>query len=365
MTKKRKYIILLCLALLLFAAAGALAAGIHSGRGMEPHNYTVKGFSNMCPYEGKVYCGVNGAYGEPVAQKTSIFTIQDDHIYYVEKVQEAFESMTDELLAICRGGMDGGGREVLVEDVFLAGAGHEKLIGDRLFYGCGYDENYRMRYAAYELTSGRRTVIDSDRIDTILGYDGNNLYYAGFDSKREENILGRISMRTGKDRTLAVYADTDEVGYIDTVLFYDGSFYCLTLADKPDGYDYRTYTYHLEIRSGRTGEVTKKLPISFTGSSNYSFLIDGEWLYYTAGGELFKYCLIPEEGEGKNEGESQVIAVMRPEEYWGILHFAPGDGYLYFEAIAETDEKTGNNDYFYRVPSDGGAPELLKEWFTQ
>ncbi len=46
------------------------------------------------------------------------------------------------------------------------------------------------------------------------------------------------------------------------------------------------------------------------------------------------------------------------------MHFIPEDGYLYYEAIAETDEETGNNDYFYRIPLKGGESELLKEWFT-
>lgn len=351
-----------CLALLLVLAAGAVtAAAIVMRREKIPQNYEVRGFSNMCPCDGKVYCGVNGAFGEPVVPATSIFTIQDGKIYYVEKVQEAFESMTDELLTICRSDLDGSNREILVEDVFLAGAGHEKLIGDMLFYGLGYDENYRMQYAAYHLPSGKKIKTDSDRIDNIIGYDGNYMYYTGYDIKSEKNVLGRIFLKTDRDEILVTFPDLDEVGYIDAVQFSDGSLYCLTLKEKPDSYDYRTYTYGIDIRSAKTGEVTAKLPITLTGSANYSFLVQDGELYYAADKVIMAYGPLL----SADEGESSLITKMQPEEYWGILHFAPGDGYLYYEAIAQIDEKTGNNDYFYRVPAKGGEPELLKEWFTQ
>ena len=49
--------------------------------------------------------------------------------------------------------MDGGSVEVLADDVFLAGAGYEKLIGDKLFYGYGYDENHSMQYAWVDILS--------------------------------------------------------------------------------------------------------------------------------------------------------------------------------------------------------------------
>ena len=65
-----------------------------------------------------------------------------------------------------------------------------------------------------------------------------------------------------------------------------------------------------------------------------------------------------------DSGEKRVLSVMEEGEYWGIMYFIPGDGYLYYEAIAETDEETGNNDYFYRVPESGGKKELLSEWYT-
>lgn len=347
-----------CLIVLLVLAVGAGIA-VAAGRKVEPHAYAVRGFSNMCPYEGKVYGGVNSIYGDRIALQTSIFTIQDSYIYYVEKVQEAFESATDELYQICRSRMDGTDRKVLVSDVFLPGMGHEKLIGGKLFYGCGYDENERMQYAVYDIATGKKGKIKSGRIENILGYDGNYLYYSGYDTRKEKNMLGRIFLKTGKDETLVFGADTDEPGYMDTVLFENGSFYCLTLSDKPEGYDYRTYTYYIEVRDARTGEAERKLSVPFTGSSNYSFLIQDEKLYYTAAGNVMEYSLL------QDGGKEQKITGMKPEEYWGILHFLPGDGYLYYEAIAEINEETGNNDYFYRVPEKGGVPELLKEWFTQ
>lgn len=315
----------------------------------------IRGFSNMSAYEGKVYSGVNGTYGELIPQESSIFTIWDEKIYYVEKVQEAYDSMTDELLTMKRSDMDGSNAEVLAEDVFLAGAGHEKLIGDKLFYGYEYDENFRMRYACVDVNTKERTEISSDRIDTILGYDGTYLYYSGVDMKSEENILGRVHVANGKDETIHTYAAVDEEGYIDSVVYTDGRLYCFTLAKKTDSYDYRTYEYRLIARDAGTGKAVQEVPVSFTGSANYSFLIQDGEVYAALNGEIVAISL--------TDGSMRTITQMKEDEYWAILHFIPGDGYLYYEAIAETNEETGNNDYFYRVPVAGGDAELLKEWF--
>lgn len=319
--------------------------------------YPVQGFSNMCAYNGKVYCGVNGLYGEPISKQSSIFTIWEDKLYYVEKVQEAYDSMTDELLSVWCSDLDGSNAKRLADNVFLAGAGHEKLAGNKLFYGYGYDENYRMKYAYVDLNTGVTEEIKSDRINEIVGYDGNYLYYNGFDSKLGQNIIGRIYLKGNKDDTVAVYAETDEEGYIDKICYLNGKLYCFTLTKKTEGYDYRTYEYRLQVRSGKSGKVEREIPVIFTGSANYSFMVQDEVIYATLNGAIISISL-------EGEEETKVIASMKPDEYWGILYFAPGDGYLYFEAIGEVNQKTGNNDYFYRVPLEGGENELLKEWFT-
>ncbi|NLL78126.1 MAG: hypothetical protein GX235_12965 [Clostridiales bacterium] len=340
-------------ALLIVAVAKSVSADNVQGTAF----YPVRGFSNMCAYDGIVYRGVNGVYGKPIVQQSSIFTIQEEKVYYVEKVQEAYESMTDELLSIKRSDMDGSNVEVLTEDVFLPGMGHEKLIGDKLFYGYEYDDNYRMRYAYVDTTTGDREEIDSGRIDTILGYDGKYLYYAGYDENTEENILGRIYLKKDKDETLAVYSQVDEEGYIDSVSYYEGKLYCLTLVSKPEGYDYRTYEYRMQVRSGKNGKVEREIPVVFTGSANYSFLIEEGNLFAFIDGKIVMLSV-------SGSGETKVIANLKETEYWGILHFVPGDGYLYYEAIAQVDEETQNNDFFYRVPESGGESELLNAWFT-
>ena len=140
---------------------------------------------------------------------------------------------------------------MLADDVFLAGAGHEKLVGDKLFYGYGYDENYHMRYAYVDVETKERGEIQSGRVDDILGYDGNYMYYKGTDEEKG-NIVGRVHMESGRDETVASYAEVDEEGYIDSIFFESGKLYCFTLIHKPDGYDYRTYTYRLQIRITQT-----------------------------------------------------------------------------------------------------------------
>ncbi len=322
-----------------------------------PVSYPVRVLSNMCTYNGTVYAGVNAPYGQAIPQESSIFTIQDDKIYYVEKVQDAFESVTDELLTLKMSDLDGSNPKVLTEDIFLAGAGKEILIGDMLFYGYGYDDDHRMKYAYINLMTGKRKELKSNRIENILGYDGNYLYYTGYDYKEDENIIGCIYLKSGKDVSLASYAPIDEEGYIDSARFYHNKIYCLTLINKTKGYDYRTYEYCIQVRSAEDGHIEYEIPLSFQGSSNYSFLAYEDKLIATLDGNIIKISM-----DGKDDAE--IIANMRAEEYWGILHFASEDGYLYYEAIAETDEVSGNNDYFYRVPIKGGNSELLKEWFT-
>lgn len=357
MDKKRLVTLGLMSLLLAFGMAVSVQMNLPRASGGKQNSISapIRGFSNMCAYDGRVYCGVNGAYGEPIVQESSIFTIWEDKIYYVEKVQEAYDSMTDELLTLKCSDMDGGNVEVLAEDVFLAGAGYEKLIGDRLFYGYEYDDNHRMRYACVDVNTKERIELATDRIDTILGYDGTYLYYSGMDSHKEENVLGRIHVQKGKDETIHSYAGVDEEGYIESVSYTDGKLFCFTLTQKPEGYDYRTYEYQLLVRDAESGKVKQELPITFSGSANYSFLVQDDTVYVTLGGKIEAVSLA--------DGTMETVAVMKPEEYWGILHFVPGDGYLYYEAIAEECNENGNNDFFYRVPLDGGESELLKEWF--
>lgn len=341
-------------AAVLLLAAGAIFFMGRGGREEEPVYRPIRSFSNMCAYDGKVYAGVNAPYGEEICQESSIFTIWEDKIYYVEKVQEAYDSLTDELLEIKRSDMDGSHAETLAEDVFLAGAGHEKLVGDKLFYGYEYDENYRMRYACVDVNTKERRELGSDRIEEILGYDGNYVYYKGMDAE-DGNLLGRIHLKTGRDEAVVLYGAENEKGYIENVSFVDGKLYCFTLAQTPEGYDYRTYIYRLQVRSGETGKVEKEIPVDFTGSSNYSVLIQEDEAYMALAGDIVAVSM---------DGGIRKIGSLAKGEYWGIMHFIPGDGYLYYEAIAETDEETGNNDYFYRIPVSGGKRELLKEWFT-
>ena len=255
-----------------------------------------------------------------------------------------------------RSNMDGSGVEVLADDVFLAGAGYEKLIGNKLFYGCGYDGNHFMRYVWVDVETGKKGEVSSDRIEGILGYDGTYLYYRGNDRETERNVLGRVHLEEGRDEILTAFAAVDEEGYIEHAAYTDGRLYCFTVAEKPEGYDYRTFVYRLEIRSPETGEVEDVLPMDFTGSANYSFLVQDGEVYAAAAGEIIAVAL--------DGGEKRTVTAMEDGEYWGILYFLPGDGWLYYEAIAEINEKTGNNDYFYRVPAEGGKKELLSEWYT-
>ncbi len=319
-------------------------------------NSPVRSFTNLCAYDSRVYCGARGFFGEEIPVESNVFTIWDEKIYYVEKVQEAYDSLTDELMEIKRSDMDGSNTEVLAEDVFLAGAGYEKLIGDKLFYGYGYDGNHSMQYAWVDVNTKERGTVSSDRIESILGYDGVWLYYRGVDREKEQNVLGRVKPGTDEDEILYAFAGMDEEGYIENVIYADGRLYCFTLSHKPEGYDYRTFLYRMEIRSGSTGELLEELPVDFTGSANYSFLIEDGELYTAMAGEIVAVTL--------DSGEKRTIARMKEGEYWGILYFVPGDGYLYYEAIAEINEKTGNNDYFYRVLVEGGEEELLNEWYT-
>ena len=120
------------------------------------------------------------------------------------------------------------------------------------------------------------------------------------------------------------------------------------------------------VHSAKNGKVTEEVPLDFTGSANYGFLYHGEELYFSTAEGIYSSVLPA--GENREAGvetmEPVKLAELSGKEYWGIPHFVPGDGYLYYEAIADIDELTGMNDYFYRIPLTGGEPELLAGWFT-
>ena len=358
MTKEKKNckivlgsVIVLCLVLLL--------AGVILGKKQNqyvPMDFPVYGFANMRGANGSVYRGIGGAYGKDLAVEASTFTIRDDKLYYAGQIKEDYVISEERTGTICESDLDGSNSRVLVQDAYNLGYGQEKLIGDKIFYPNGLDEEYNTTYAWYDLDNGEQGQIKSSRINNILGYDGTCIYYGGYDVKNSRNIVGKYNIEKDRDKILFAYGEAGEVGDVISLYYYQGSIYTVTLTREMENYDARTAEYRMKAYNAKNGKVLEELPLTFTGSANYGFLYDGGEVYFSTAEGVWHTTL---RGMQINK-----LSELSEREYWGIPHFVPGDGYLYYETIADIDEETGMNDYFYRVPLSGGEPELLASWFT-
>lgn len=332
----------------------------------EPVSYPVYGFANMRGENGIVYKGIGGAYGQELPVEASTFTVRGDKLYYAGQIKEDYVVSEERTGTICESALDGSAERVLVEDAYNLGFGQEKLIGDKIFYPKGMDEEYHTIYAWYDLPTGESSEIASTRIGNIFGYDGTCLFYSGFDEKKGCNIVGKYHLKKKKDKVLFSYADTDEAGGIISLHYRDGVIYAMTLVEEMQDYDARTAVYRMQMHDAENGRITEGPFMELTGSANYGFLYAEEELYFSTAEEL---CVVTLPGKHATEKTGQELSVTRlaglsKKEYWGIPHFVSEDGYLYYETIADIDEVTGMNDYFYRVPLTGGEPELLASWFT-
>jgi len=326
-----------------------------------PVIYSVHGFSNMNGTNGKVYRGIGGAYGEDIPVEASTFAVRDDKIYYAGQIKEDYVVSEERTGTICEANLDGSNPRVLVEDAYNLGYGQEKLIGDKIFYPNGFDEDYNTIFAWFDLDTNEKGIIKSSRIGNILGYDGTCIIYCGYDVKKSQNIIGKYNLEKDKDKILFAVGETDELGGVISLHYYNGLVYAVTLTEEMTDYDARTAVYQMHAYSADNGKLVEKLPLEFTGSANYGFLYDGNEVYF-ATAEWISHVVLEKDENGNINVTNLSPLVER--EYWGIPHFVPGDGYLYYETIADIDEDTGMNDYFYKVPVTGGGAELLASWFT-
>lgn len=340
----------------------AVAAGIWvKSNQYTPIDYPVYGFANMRGENGTVYRGIGGVYGEEIAVEASTFAVRGDKIYYAGQIKEDYVVSEERTGTICESALDGSGEKVLVEDAYNLGFGQEKLIGDKIFYPNGFDEEYNTTYAWYDINTGEKGAIESSRINNIFGYDGTCVIYGGYDAKNSRNIVGKYNLEKNRDKILFSYGEVGEVGDVISLYYYKGLVYAVTLVEEMQDYDARTAVYQMIAYSASNGKVVEELPLKFTGSANYGFLYEEGEVYFSTA-EAICHVTLPE-GEADTLNITELSALSE-REYWGIPHFAPGDGYLYYETIADIDEDTGMNDYFYRVPLEVGEAELLASWFT-
>lgn len=338
----------------------------------EAQNYPVYGFANMRGADGEVYKGIGGAYGKELPVEASTFAVRDGILYYAEQIKEDYVVSEERMGSIYAAPLATPNDVTeLLDNAYNVGYGQEKLIGDKIFYTTGYDEEYNFIYAwasvnpqaensAQAEPSAQAGLINSSRINNIFGYDGTCIFYSGFDKKKSVNIVGSYNLTTQKDKTLFTYANPGEIGNIIGISFYDGNIYAVTMTKQPENYDDRTAEYCVEVRDSKKGKVSSTLPFTLTGAANYGFLFDENTLYYSTAETINGICLVPDETGAL---QATTYATLKDTEYWGIPHFVPGDGYLYYETLADIDLETGNNDYFYRVSLSGGEPELLAAWF--
>jgi len=354
----RKKIISMVVAFCVVALAFILFFALTKEPSYRAIPYETYGFANMRGYEGTVYRGIGGAYGQDIPVEASTFSIKDDYIYYAEQIKEDYVVSDERFGSIMKASLSNPSDSiVLVKDAYNLGYGQEKLIGDKIFYTTGYDEDYNYMYAWVDVNDLSTGSISSSRINNIFGFDGTCIFYSGYDKKTSKNIVGSYNISTGKDKTLYSYSDVGEIGSVIGISYSNGSIYAVTMTKQPENYDDRTAEYNIEVRETKKGKVSSTLPFILTGAANYGFLFDGDTLYYSTAESICKINLL-------TESEGTTLCSLKELEYWGIPHFVPKDGYLYYEALADIDFDTGLNDYFYKVDLNGGEPELLTAWFT-
>ena len=349
------------IASVVLVVAAVVAVFVIKSNQYTPIDYPVYGFANMRGENGMVYRGIGGAYGEDIAVEASTFAVRGDKMYYAGQIKEDYVVSEERTGTICEANLDGSEAKVLVEDAYNLGFGQEKLIGDKIFYPNGFDEEYNTTYAWYDIYTGEKGMIESSRINNIFGYDGTCLIYGGYDAKNSRNIVGKYDLEKNRDKILFSYGETGEVGDVISLYYYKGLVYAVTLVEEMQDYDARTAVYQMLAYSASNGKLVEELPLEFTGSANYGFLYVESEVYFSTAEAICCVTLPDEETDTLNVTE---LATLSEKEYWGIPHFVPGDGYLYYETIADIDEDTGMNDYFYRVPLEGGNTELLASWFT-
>lgn len=323
----------------------------------EAKDYTTVGFANMRGYEGKVYRGIGGAWGEDIPVEASAFAMSDGKIYYGEQVTVGYSVNEERFAGIYVADMpDGSNARELVDDAYNVGYGQEKLIGDKIFYMTGYDDDYNIMYSYVDINTGEKGAIDSTHINNIYGYDGVNVYYTGFDVKKG-NVAGRYNLTNGKDKILFTYEEGPAVGTLIGINLNGGKIYDVKKTKEAVNYDDRTAEYVIEVRDTKKGKVISTLPFVLSGAANYGFLFDGDTMYYSTADSICKKNL-------SDDSDAVKIADFTELEYWGLPHFAPGDGYIYYETLADFNPDDENNDFFYRVDINGGTPELLAAWYT-
>ena len=192
--KSKKVIIPAAVAIILIITVVCIVIGADR---YTPVNYRVYGFSNMCGDGGKVYRGIGGAYGEDVAVEASTIAVRGDKIYYAGQIKEDYVVSEERFGTICEADLDGNNERVLVEDAYNLGYGLEKLIGDKIFYPNGFDEDYNTTFAWVDIATGEKGTINSSRIGNIFGYDGTCIIYSGYDVKKECNIIGKYYLDKG------------------------------------------------------------------------------------------------------------------------------------------------------------------------
>lgn len=359
MMKKNRGIMIGIFILILSAT---VFAGCRFKDSYEPVSCPVYTFSNMHVLKDRVYRGIGGAYGEELPVKASTFSICGDKIYYTDQIKEDFVVNEERTCSVYCSSLDGKNEEKLVDDAYNLGFGQEKIIGNKLFYPTEPDEEYHARYFCYDLDTKEKQELSSKRINMIFAYDGTSVFYSGYDEKKEKNIVGKYNLKKKKDRILFTFGDVNETGNVISLHYYEGKIYAVTLIREMKDYDARTAEYQMFVYDAGSGKLNRKLPLVFKGSANYGFLYDGEDVYYSTA-ESVNFVSLREE-DSETMKEISKVAELKDREYWGIPHFISEDGFLYYETIADIDEDTGNNDYFYRISLEGGNPELLASWCT-
>lgn len=315
-------------------------------------------FDSFVSHEGEIYARVYiQILSEAVRQApgAGIFTIYQDHVYYVNgSPVSGEESRYSYELHRCR--LDGGGDETIARDAVLSTSVQPTIVGDRLIYAYGAGGS-RTGLVISTLDGRKRKEYKLDDLD-IIGFDASYVYYQkSVGGEKRGTEIWALDPDTQERIRLVAAPNWDEAGGLGRFQVIDGVVYAWCLKERPEE---NQDTWKYSLRAWELQEKTVR-DIEYPGVISYGgdFALIEDQVYFTGDGWISRCRL---DGNGKS-GEPEALAQLGEEVYWAEDYMAAGD-WLYYIQLETIDEETGNNTYLCRVPMAGGDVEKVCMWYV-
>lgn len=234
------------------------------------------------------------------------------------------------------------------DEMYLA-AGYEKI--DVWLYGKNRTFFYQPETQLFAEKGSRSGSIgksdsffmDSENINAIsyvyLAYDGENLFYAGYDVHEGFSGIYRLNIASGEEKQIVAYCSNNSDGsprFMDSMKYSDGYvYYCLSLGYHGN----RKLLYRVSVDGSDNALLADDIC-----SSDY--LIDGDYIYYRSDLSTLAYTKrMALDGSGKENVTDNLGAVIGKDKRH-IYRYSQQNGQ---RCLVRTDLK-GKNEEFVVQP---------------